>query len=75
MRGRRSEKKGSYLKIYRFLRSMMTGEDVEVLRIEYPGFRERSEDFTDKEILAGIECLVDAMTMVSPPDYENREPI
>ena len=75
MRGRPSQKKESLLKIYRFLRAWIDCDDIAKLKELYPGFKERDEDSTDIDILAGIECLVDTMSAISPPDYENRVPI
>lgn len=53
----------------------MDCDDIAKLKELYPGFKESDEDSTDIDILAGIECIVDTMSAISPPDYENRVPI
>lgn len=73
MKGRKSEKKASLLKVYRFLRAMMTADDVQQLKEDYPGFKELTEENTDVEIQVAIEELVEVMSKVSPPDYERQE--
>lgn len=75
MRGRPSEKKASLLKIYRFLRTWMDCDDIIKLKELYPGFKDRDEDSTDIDILVAIECLVDTMSTVSLPEYDNRAPL
>ncbi len=73
MRGRKSEKKETLLRTYRFLRAMMTQDDVQQLKKDCPSFVEITELNKDAEVQAANELLVDIMIKVSPPDWDGRE--